>query len=311
MSLKVRVAIALCLAVLAAAIVAGYASSVRSEAAGQRAGALARYGGETAPVCVSSRDISRGEAFSERNVQVVEWLVDLLPDGAIDDPEKVLGRAAASAIAGNTPLASVDVEAQDEAIEVPAGLVAVSVPCSNENAVGGALAPGSAVDVYAVSDGSAYLLCPEVQVLQTNASGTMASLSWATVAVKPEEVEALIAASSLQRLHFVLPSEEETKRRAEMEAGRAARTEAPENGAEAGEGAAGSPDSPAEAQPPAEDGLRPEGAGAPVAEAEAQPAWDGGSPEGAAASEDGGVWQEGPLVDDGAQAWDGGLSEEM
>lgn len=217
MSLKVRTVLALCCAVLAVAIVAGYTASVRSEAAGQRAGALERYGGETVSVCVASRDIARGETFGERNVEVVEWLVDLLPEGAVADPSAVVGKAAASSIAANTPIAQVDVESSGNVLEVPAGLVAVSVPCTSESAVGGALVPGSVADVYVVTDGTARLLCREVQVLQTNAAGTAASLSWATVALDPSDVEAVVAASSVQRLHFALPSEEELRRRARDE----------------------------------------------------------------------------------------------
>lgn len=289
MSLKVRVAIALCLAALSAAIVAGYASSVRSEAAGQRAGALARYGGETAAVCVSSRDISRGEVFSERNVEVAEWLVDLLPEGALDDPGKVIGMTAASAVAANTPLASVDIEAREEALEVPAGLVAVSLPCSDESAVGGAVAPGSRADVYVVSDGSAHLLCQEVEVLRTNAAGTMASLAWATVAVRPDEVEALIAASSLHRLHLVLPSEEELARRAALEEAAAERRArdglsssdgAAAQDAEAPGGEAAAPGGPDAAEvagaPAGAAAVLPEGEGVPAEALAADAAWPEG-----------------------------------
>lgn len=223
MSFKVRIAVALACAVAAAALMAGYAASVRGAASEQRRAALEQYGGETALVCVATRDIARGETFSDRNVATMEWLVDLLPDGAVSDPDDLMGKTAASAIASNTPVASVDVDVQGTPLDVPAGTVAVSVPCSNESAVGGALAAGSSVDVYVVSGEAARLLCQGVQVLATNAEGTAASLSWATLAVDPAQVEALIAASSLQRLYFVLPSDEEVSRRlAEQDALQAA-----------------------------------------------------------------------------------------
>ena len=65
-----------------------------------------------------------------------------------------------------------------------------------------------------LSEGRARLLCREVEVLQTNAAGTSASLAWVTLAVDPSEVEAVIAACGMQRLYFVIPSEEEIRRRA-------------------------------------------------------------------------------------------------
>lgn len=213
MTFKVRIAVSLACAAAAVAFMAVYAAGVRGEAAGQRRDALERYGGETANVYVATRDIAQGETFSERNVETMEWLVDLLPEGALGEGDDLLGETAASSIARNTPLAAVDVSARDAALDVPAGLVAVAVPCSNESAVGGALTSGSTVDVYVVSGDSARLLCQGVQVLATNANATAASLSWATVAIDPSQVEALIAASALQGLYFVLPSDEEVARR--------------------------------------------------------------------------------------------------
>lgn len=213
-SLKVRVLLALGCAVAAVVFMALFASGVRGEAEEQRRDALERYGGETALVCVASRDIARGETFSDRNVETVEWLVDLLPEGALVDPGSVVGKTAASAVAQNTPLAAVDVDDQGEPVDVPAGAVAVSVPCSSSSAVGGALTVGATVDVYVVASEGARLLCQGVQVLGTNAEGTSAKLSWATLAIDPSQVEAVIAAASMQSLYFALPSDEALAQRA-------------------------------------------------------------------------------------------------
>lgn len=213
MSVKMRTAVAVVCAVLAAVLMGVYAAGVRGEAAGQRRNALERYGGETVKAYVSTRSIARGETFTERNVAAVDWLVDLLPEGALVSGSDLLGQTAASAIAENTPLGDVDVDRVGEPLDVPPGLVAVSVPCSNESAVGGTVTAGSVVDIYVVSDGSARLLCEGIGVVKTNAEGTAAALSWVVVAVDPAQVEALIAASGVQRLYFVLPSVEEIARR--------------------------------------------------------------------------------------------------
>lgn len=230
---RVRIIACAVSAVLAIALVLGYASSVRSQAASARASALARYGGETARVCVTTAVVARGETFSERNVTTVDWLVDLLPEGAQTDASQVLGKVAASTMAPNTPVSSVDLEAQASVLDVPAGTTAVSVPCSAENAVGGALAPGSVVDVYLVSEGTARLLCPGVRVLQTSAGAAGGKLSWVTIAAAPERVEAIVAAANLQRLSFVLPSEDVARSTAQATAAGTRDSAAPDAGASA------------------------------------------------------------------------------
>ena len=221
MSTKTRVILAAVCAVLAAVGMIAYALNVRGQASGERERALERYGGETAGVCVASRPIAAGEAFSERNVEVLEWLVDLLPEGALADPDEVIGKTAACAIAQNTPLASVLVESASEPLSVPEGLVALSVPCTSDAAVGGALAAGSLVDVYVVGDGSAHPVAQAVQVLKTNVSSGLGSLAWAILAVKPEQVESLVAACAVQKVYLTLPSEEELGSRDAGEVSRA------------------------------------------------------------------------------------------
>lgn len=208
MSARARTVIAIVCAVLAVVLVLMYAAGVRNEAAATRSEALKKYGGETAQVCVTTRAVSRGEAFTERNIETRQWLVDLLPEGVLQDTSQVLGSISSSDIAANTPLSSVNIDIQAEPLEVPVGLSALSVPCSVENAVGGDLAVGSRADVYVVSDGLAHLLCRSAQVIETSMSATNSSLSWVTLAVYPDMVESIIAASSLQQLYFVLPSEE-------------------------------------------------------------------------------------------------------
>ncbi len=214
MSTRKRLIVSIVCGVFAVLLMAGYAAGVRGEAEEQRRDALKQFGGSTAVVCVATRDIAQGETFSERNVAAVEWLVDLLPNGVVSDLGSLAGKTASASVAKNTPISSVCVSAQDVAVEVPEGLVAVSVPCSNESAVGGTISAGSVVDVYVVDSGAARMLSREVQVLKTSAGPASTSLSWAVLAVDPSEVEAMIAASSVQRLYFVLPSSEEIGRRA-------------------------------------------------------------------------------------------------
>lgn len=208
MSVKARVIVAVACGLLAAVMMVAYMSSVKDEAAGERDRALERYGGETATVCVASRAIAAGEVFSERNVSELEWLVDLLPEGALAQADEVLGKTAACAIAQNTPLAAVHVAAVGQALGVPQGKVALSVPCSNDSAVGGELPAGSVVDVYVVGDGSARPAAQGIEVLKTNVTSGVGSLSWAILAVDPDQVEALVGLAATQKLYLTLPSGE-------------------------------------------------------------------------------------------------------
>ena len=208
MSVKARVIVAVACGLLAAVMMVAYMSSVKEEAAGERDRALERYGGETVTVCVASRAIAAGEVFSERNVSELEWLVDLLPEGALAQADEVLGKTAACAIAQNTPLAAVHVAAAGQALGVPQGKVALSVPCSNDSAVGGELPAGSVVDVYVVGDGSARPAAQGIEVLKTNVTSGVGSLSWAILAVDPDQVEALVGLAATQKLYLTLPSGE-------------------------------------------------------------------------------------------------------
>ena len=204
MSFRGRIALAVACAVAALVFMAIYAADVRGKAHNERADALERYGGETALVCISSREIARGEVFTDHNVETVEWLVDLLPEGALADRGSLVGKTSASDIAKNTPLSWVDVDEGEDAIDVPAGMVAVAVPCTQDASVGGSLSPNCTVDVYVVEQGTAHIQCRGVQVIRVG--GNRSQTSWVTLALPPEQVEALIAASSTHRLYFTLPS---------------------------------------------------------------------------------------------------------
>ena len=205
MSFKVRIIVASVCAVLAIAFMAAYALQIRGEADTKRADAIARYGGETVFAYVTTRSITRGEMFSERNVEAVEWLVDLLPEGALTNKEQFKGAYAASDIAENTPLSLVNLEQTGEQLEVPSQKVAVTVACSLVGTVGGALVPHDLVDIYVISQGSAAVLGIGIEVLKCDIRGSSQASS-VTLAVDRSLVESVIAASTLQSLYLVLPA---------------------------------------------------------------------------------------------------------
>lgn len=208
MTARTRLVAAVACGLVAAVATGLYLAGVRGEASSQRQEALERYGGETATVYVATRTIEAGEAFSDRNVELQTWLVDLLPEGALTQGTDLSEAVAATAVAANTPLSQTNIGVAAAELEVPEGLVALTVPASDATAVGGAVHGGDRVDLYAVGTGSAYLLANGVEVLQTSNEGTSGKLSWVTVGVASDQVAMVVTAAAGQSVYLVLPSEE-------------------------------------------------------------------------------------------------------
>ena len=196
-----------CCGVLCAVCVLAFMGRVQGQAAAERAEALARYGGEQADVCVAARDIAAGETLDASMLQVQPWLADLLPDGAVDAVEKVVGRAPTTPIYEGEVVCEKRFERSGRTLDAPAGTTALSLPAKAVRAVGGALEPGMKVDVYASGDTATTAIARGVLVLATSVpEGRSASdMAWVTLAVDPASVSELIAASERTELHFALP----------------------------------------------------------------------------------------------------------
>ena len=193
--------------VLAVIIAASYGSSVRDEANRERQEMLAAYGGDLVSVCVATRDIDSGEVLDEANVQLEEWVGTLLPKGAYTALDEVVGREATSRIPARTVVCPAFLEEVDGAIEVPSGMVAVSVPANEQSAVGGAIAPGDRVDVYVSDSGVADRLC-SARVIDTSTRADevgSTAIAWVTLAVEPESVSEVLAATARGTISLTLP----------------------------------------------------------------------------------------------------------
>ena len=198
-----------------AACVFAYMQGVRGEADAARAEALARYGGEQLEVCVAKRDIAAGETVDAGAVQTRMWVADLLPAEAFRSADDVVGKKASSTILAGEVLSGQLFRDAGSRLDVPEGLTALSVPAKDVQAVGGAIAAGSQVDIYATGGTSTDVLASDVLVLATSAGSRESSdakVSWITVAVKAESVQEIVAAAQKTELYFTLPasgSEEE------------------------------------------------------------------------------------------------------
>lgn len=193
--------------IVCALSVFAYTDAVRSEASAARADALEKYGGDQLEVCVATRDIAPGETIDSSNIAMRQWVVDLLPAGAVRTFADVSGKQAASAVLAGEVLSEKRFEKTALDIAVPAGLQAVSVELGEAQAVGGALAEGAHVDVYAVGATGASLLEPGVLVAAVGSES--GSRRWVTLAARPACVEEIIATTQKASIYLALPSQGE------------------------------------------------------------------------------------------------------
>ena len=214
--------IAVACGIACAACVAAFMISVQGQADAARAEALARYGGEQVEVCVATRDIAMGERVDLAAVETKLWVADLLPEGALQSSGDVVGKTATSSILKGEVVSAKRFESARDSLDVPAGKEAVSVPAKAVQAVGGAIRPGMSVDVYSSGDTTTSAIARSVLVLATSVGdgGSLVSAEsgWVTLAVAPDKVQEIIAASNKTSLYFVLPGAEEKQEKQEASA---------------------------------------------------------------------------------------------
>lgn len=195
---------------LCALCVGIYVTEVDQRAAAAQAEMLAQYGGEQIEVCVARRDIVAGETVVESDIETRTWIATLLPANAVIDRKEAIGKQVGSTILAGEVVTTSRFGFDTAALEVPDGLVAVSVPSRDVQSVGGSLAPGSVVDVYAIGASSTARLASSIQVLATSLdseSSSSGASAWVTIAVAPGKVQELVSAAQNLEVYFTLPSE--------------------------------------------------------------------------------------------------------
>lgn len=206
---RLRLAVAGTTAMLAAVACVLYGQQVREEAQRVRAEALERYGGEVVSLVVATEPLEVGDVVDRRNVAEREWLVDLAPAGAVRGLDSVLGTEVTVPVAEGAPLTSLNFRDAEDALEVPEGLVAISVPLSNDLALPRSVEVGSELAAYAVTEDGVRLVSKSLQVIGAPSEQTgLLSGGELTVAVAPQDVAALLSASDSGALRLALPSDE-------------------------------------------------------------------------------------------------------
>lgn len=124
--------------------------------AGVVAGVLYYAGARRVEVVVAAADLVPGRAIGELDIETRALPPDALPAGAITESAGAIGRFPRAPLwKGQLVLAgaiSASPAAFDTGITIPTGHRAVAIPVTAAHAVGGAVVPGSRVDVIAVPD---------------------------------------------------------------------------------------------------------------------------------------------------------------
>jgi pilus assembly protein CpaB len=221
-SSKKRLILAVGAGVAAALLMFLYAGNLEAQARAAQSATLEEYGGAQTTVLVASRDLLAGEEVSVDNAVMMPWLSDLLPQGAITNPDEAYGKTLSVPLWANEPLLASKLGVGEEPVRVPDDLSAVCIPISDDRAVGGSLSPGSSVDVYAIGSSQVRLVLADVLVLEasngrgsgqaaldetdvTLSGSSRSALKWVTLAVSDEAIPELLSAARDSTLSLVLP----------------------------------------------------------------------------------------------------------
>ena len=170
---KTRILISVLSALLASFCFFAYVQNVRADAEKSRAEAIQKYGGELTSILVATKQIEPGETLSSSNTQVKSWISDLIPEGAITNPESVMGRTVSSVIGVGMPVVSLHLRSVASQISIPENLVGLTI-----------------------SHGEKYGLAERLS-LYTSSS--------VTLGLTPEQVPAVLSAYARGTLRFTLP----------------------------------------------------------------------------------------------------------
>jgi pilus assembly protein CpaB len=170
-------------------------------------------------VVLAKTEIPLGTAITDQHVTVVDYPIELKPDGVMIKRDEVLGRVAAANIPAKTPVLNSQLAglgAQPGLSGVTAeGMRSVSVRVDESSGVAGFIAPGTYVDVIAIMqpqlDGAksvSKVILQKVKVqaggqkMQTKADGKADLVNTVTLEVTPNQAEKLKLAEAEGRIQL-------------------------------------------------------------------------------------------------------------
>lgn len=169
--------------------------------------AVIRSAEDTVPILVLAQDAVAGTAGDELTLRTAEVALEAATLATLvlpADRDDLAGRVLASDVAAGAPLRWSDVPER----AAPDGLRRMSLPLLREQAVGGAISRGDAVDVIQVGDGDARYVVAGAEVLDVAAPAdtTLGGLAtfYISIAVEPDTALCLARAIDAGQLSVVL-----------------------------------------------------------------------------------------------------------
>ena len=202
---KTRILISVLSALLASFCFFAYVQSVRAEAEKSRAEAIQKYGGELTSILVATKQIEPGETLSSSNTQLKSWISDLIPEGAITNPESVMGRTVSSVIGVGMPVVSLHLRSVASQISIPENLVGLTISHGEKYGLAERLSAGTKLAAYEVTDSIITCIASDIAVLSDDTEGTLYTSSSVTLGLTPEQVPAVLSAYARGTLRFTLP----------------------------------------------------------------------------------------------------------
>ena len=205
MTKKTRILISVLSALLASFCFFAYVQSVRVDAEKSRAEAIQKYGGELTSILVATKQIEPGETLSSSNTQVKSWISDLIPEGAITNPESVMGRTVSSVIGVGMPVVSIHLRSVASQITIPENLIGLTISHGEKYGLAERLSAGTKLAAYEVTDSLITCIASDISVLSDDTEGTLYTSSSVTLGLTPEQVPAVLSAYARGTLRFTLP----------------------------------------------------------------------------------------------------------
>jgi pilus assembly protein CpaB len=208
--------------VLIIALTAGGALSYATYNYVQKGGTTKTVSMPTKPVIVAASNLEIGAELRAEDVRVIDWPANAVPQGAISDPDEVVGRGVILPVIQYEPILPMKLASKEAGAglppAIPPGLRAVSVRVNEVIGVAGYVVPGTRVDVVVVvspsskqEDMTSKVILTDVQVL---AAGTKLeqdataekpmAVNVVTLLVNPDEAERLTLASTEGKIQLAL-----------------------------------------------------------------------------------------------------------
>lgn len=209
MSRRFRLALAALCALAACAACLLYGERIKAQEERARLDVLERYGGEVVSLLVATRNLEYGDIIDAGAIATREWLADLAPDQALVRLEDVIGRQVTVPLAKGLPLTQLNLRDGTSGLDVPAGFVALSLSLTDKLGLSRNISAGTRVIAYSVGSNSTVLLTGDALILASPIEATtFSSTQTISLAVRPEDVSAVLGASARGDLRLVIPADD-------------------------------------------------------------------------------------------------------